>query len=252
MAFAYSVSGRDENRPLFWRVLAVLLAIDALLLIAPVAAAGLVQLGLLESVPHLLKIQPIWGLPSLFIYLKWLLLAAFLGLAWRASGTPLLLSLALIFLLLLVDDSLELHEQLGTAVKDRLGFGGGFGLRPDDLGELTIWAGYGGLCFGLFAIGYRRSTPAERRLGHVFLFGIAALAGFGIVVDMLGVAVYDLGRGNLNRAIRFFFDRLEDGGELVVASLLLAFAYATWAFGGDTALRQLQGWRSGTGSLTPS
>ncbi len=221
--------------PAFRRVVVGLLSIDALLLLAPVVAAALVYLGVLDNVPRQLRIQPVWGLPSLFIYLKWLLISIFLATAWRSNGEPLLLSLALIFALLLIDDSLELHERLGTVVKDSFGYTPAFGLRGDDLGELTIWAIIGVMAFAVFALGYWRSSPEGRRIGHVFLLGIAGLAAFGIVVDMIGVLVHDLGEGLVNRFVRSFFDYLEDGGELAVASLLLAFAFTIWRHHTPTA-----------------
>lgn len=227
MAFSLTALRRTVAEPSFRRIVATLLLIDVLLLLAPIVAGGLVYLGLLEAVPQQLKLQPVWSLPSLFIYLKWLLIAACLATAWRKSDEPLLLSLAIIFGLLLIDDSLELHEQLGTATKDWLGYGPAFGLRGDDLGELTIWAILGAVCCAVFALGYRRSSLAGRGIGHVFLLGIAALAACGIVVDMLSIMAHDFGDGTVNRATRFLFRCVEDGGELMIASLLLAFALVT-------------------------
>ena len=93
----------------------------------------------------------------------------------------------------------------GTVVKDSFGYSPAFGLRGDDLGELTIWAIIGVMAFAVFALGYRRSSPEGRRIGHVFLLGIVGLAAFGIVVDMIGVLVHDFGEGLVNRAVRYFF-----------------------------------------------
>jgi hypothetical protein len=228
MASSLTVLQTKAPEPSFRRVVAALLSIDVLLLLAPVLAGALVYLGMLDRVPHQLKIQPVWGLPSLVIYAKWLLIAICLTQAWRANGEPVLLSLALIFAFLLLDDSLELHEQFGTLVKDGLGYAPALGLRADDFGELTIWAIWGSASLAVFALGYWRSSPAGRRIGQIFILGIAGLATFGIVVDMLNVLAHDVGEGLLNQIVRYLMTNLEDGGELVVASLLLAFAFTTW------------------------
>ncbi len=228
MALSLTAPATKPSEPSFRHVVIALLSIDMLLLLAPVFAWVLVCLGMIDRVPHQLRIQPVWGLPSLVIYAKWLLIALCLTQAWRANGEPVLLSLALIFAFLLLDDSLELHEQLGTLVKDGFGYAPAFGLRGDDLGELTIWAIWGSASLAVFALGYWRSSPAGRRIGHIFILGIAGLAIFGIVVDMLSVLAHDVGEGLLNHVVRYLLTNLEDGGELVVASLLLAFAFATW------------------------
>ena len=228
MALSLTALATKPSEPSFRHVVVGLLSIDLLFLLAPVFAGALVYLGMLDRVPHQLKIQPVWGLPSLLIYAKWLLIALCLTRAWRGNREPVLLSLALIFALLLLDDSLELHEQLGTLVKDGLGYAPAFGLRGDDLGELTIWAIWGSASLAVFAVGYWRSSPAGRRIGHIFILGIAGLATFGIVFDMLNVLAHDVGEGLLNQIVRYLLTNLEDGGELVVASLLLAFAFTTW------------------------
>lgn len=228
MASSLTVLETKAPEPSFRHVVAALLSIDALLLLAPVFAGALVYLGMLDTVPQQLKIKPVWGLPSLVIYAKWLLIALCLTQAWRANGEPILLSLAFIFAFLLIDDSLELHEQLGTLVKDGFGYAPAFGLRGDDLGELTIWAIWGSASLVVFALGYWHSSTAGRRIGHGFILGIAGLATFGIVVDMLSVLTHDVGKGLLNQIVRYLLTNLEDGGELVVASLLLAFAFTTW------------------------
>ena len=228
MALSLTAPATKASEPSFRHVVVALVSIDILLLLAPVFAGVLVYLGVLDSVPHQLKIRPVWGLPSLVIYAKWLLIAICLTQAWRANGEPVLLSLALIFTFLLLDDSLELHEQLGTLVKDGFGYHPALGLRGDDLGELTIWAIWGSASLAVFALGYWRSSSAGRRIGHVFILGIAGLATFGIGVDMLNVLADDVGEGLLNQVVRYLLTNLEDGGELVVASLLLAFAFTTW------------------------
>jgi hypothetical protein len=209
-----------------WPLLLALLAIDGLAVLGQLAGSLGTWLGLLPVTPYLLRLEEPHSLASLAICAKWLAAALFLALAWRAARQPLLLCLALLFLVLFLDDGLELHERLGTSLAQHLDLPSVGGLRGDDLGELAGWALIGGGALVLLGEGYRRSAPATRRLGHLFLGGFAALAVFGIGVDLVSAMASDgagaFGAGALRLALRL----TEEGGELVTASLLLVMAFA--------------------------
>lgn len=203
----------------------VLLAIDLALLLAYVLVYLLKSLGLVATAPDLLRIETQWGLGSLLMYLKWLMIIGLLSLSWRQLREPLLLSLASIFLFFLIDDSLAVHEQVGAQLTQHLGYHNAWGLRGNDFGKLTFWALAGGACLAVFLAGYLQSSRRTQRLGHLFLLGIAGLALVGIGIDLLGVLAKQLDAGFLGRAARFALRTAEDGGEMILASLLAALAY---------------------------
>ena len=210
----------------FGRAAIVLLAIDLALLLAYVLVYLLKSLGLLTAAPDLLRIETQWGLGSVLMYLKWLAIIGLLSLSWRQLREPLLLSLALIFLFFLIDNSLGIHERIGTELMQQLGLEGAWGLRGNDFGKLTFWALAGGACSAVFLVGYVLSNRRTRRLGRLFLLGIAGLVLVGIGIDLVGVLAKQLDAGFVGRAVRFGLRTAEDGGEMILGSLLLALAYA--------------------------
>jgi hypothetical protein len=191
-------------------------------------AAVLAHADLLATIPASLRLDLTWSIASVYTYAKWLLTTLALALAWRTLRQPLLLSLAGIFLVLLVDDSLKLHLWAGAALAAALELPGLPGLPAERLGKLLVWLVIGSACLAAFALGYARSGRAIRRRGHAFLLGIAGLALFGIVMDLLYALTYRLGFDFLGRAVRFAFVLVEEGGETVIASLLLALAVAIY------------------------
>ncbi|MGY1673604.1 hypothetical protein [Geodermatophilus sp. SYSU D00710] len=129
---------------------------------------------------------------------------------------------AAVFAAALADDSLRLHENRGAWLADRLGerlwFPDGLlGLRANDLGEILVWGLLAVVPVVAAALLHRRSDAATRRAS----LGVAALlAGyvlFGGLVDQLHVLV-------MHTAIGDAVGTVEDGGELVVLSLTVAYA----------------------------
>jgi hypothetical protein len=154
--------------------------------------------------------------PEQFQYLKWLastLLCAFafarLYLAWAA-----------LFLYLLLDDSLEIHEALGPVIAELLERGPAYGLRGKDFGEILVSLGAASLVLGSIALCYWRSRDrTARALTLALQPWLAVLALCGIGVDVA------------KRIMRVFYDTewsamiagvVEDGGEMI------AVAYAVF------------------------
>lgn len=212
-----------------WPLLVALLAVDGMALLGQLAGSLASWLELVPATPYLLRLEEPHSLASLAICAKWLAAAVLLALAWRASRQPLLAGLALLFFVLFLDDGLELHERLGTSFARQLELPSVGGLRGDDLGELVAWALLGLSGLALLVAGYYRSSPATRRLGHLFMAGFAGLAVFGIGVDLVSAAsrgIDDAFAGAFaGRALRLALRLLEEGGELMIASLLVFLAF---------------------------
>jgi hypothetical protein len=194
--------------------LAGLVAVDLLLVAVHVAAGLLKRTGTIEG-------WPLWHLgtegsvPEVFNYLKWAALAAVLAVASRRLGSLLLAVLAALFLLVLLDDSLQFHERAGRMLAGLLG-------AEDSMtqaaGEIAYWLATGALFAILIAFGWRASSAAVRRtvLPLACLFGGVVVCGIGFdVLHALSPAGSALGA---------ILGILEDGGEMVFASALLAYA----------------------------
>lgn len=122
---------------------------------------------------------------------------------------------------LFIDDAFRYHEVVGGLLAESLNlsflsdlFGGR--VREQDIGELIAQAFAGGV-FLVFAIwGYISSAPQIRKTGLQF-------AGFLVLLGMFGIVLDILDRTALLKPYAQISKHMEDGGELVVMSLMLAF-----------------------------
>jgi hypothetical protein len=125
---------------------------------------------------------------------------------------------SLLFLYFLIDDSFALHEGYGAFIADFFNFQPIFGLRAVDLGELAVSGFFGVLFLAAIGITYALSTPIDRRVTIEIIIMVILLGMFGVVFDMIEIMVQDV---DISRILRIF----EEGGEMIVASFILFFAY---------------------------
>jgi hypothetical protein len=151
-------------------------------------------------------------------YAKEAATAAALVQVFRASRQPVYLAWAAVFAYALLDDALMLHEWGGAAAAGWLGLPALAGLRPGDLGELLVSAAAGLPLLAASALAHAASNGIARKHSMCLLGCFALLAFFGVLVDMLHIAIVSAGWAV--RGINMF----EDGGELVAMSLAAAFS----------------------------
>jgi len=153
------------------------------------------------------------GYAEFFQYTKLYWLVLLTGLLALRERVPVHAGWLVVFAYVLADDAFSLHERGGTHVAATLGLRPVLGLRAQALGELVIMAVAGSATLGLLALGYWRSD----RPGRVFTHGLArllmALAFFAVGVD----AIHEAVRRTFADAV---FEVLEDGGEMIVVSLM--------------------------------
>lgn len=156
---------------------------------------------------------------EIFGYLKTL---AIVGLLLATPGGPGRLvyrALAIVFVAVLLDDALMVHETLGQRLADALALRPFVGLRPADYGELLVWAGAGMLLTPLAAIGLVKSSGRDRANGLVLLGALAALMVFAAGIDMVHVVVEHAFRGS-----GLLFTVIEEGGQQITLSLSCGLA----------------------------
>jgi hypothetical protein len=121
--------------------------------------------------------------------------------------------------LLLCEDAFQIHEQIGARVAAHFHLPSIAAMQPGQLGEMIVAGVEGATFFIALGATVRSATRATRRLTFVLLGGLAALAGFGVVVDALhSIAPRDT-------QIRAVLSYAEDGGEMLAASLLVWTAW---------------------------
>lgn len=120
---------------------------------------------------------------------------------------------------MVADDGFSIHEDLGLYLADLGEFAPSF-FRPEDVGELIVSASAGLILFSLIGLCYLKGSKVFRSITHDIILLFSGLVFFGVVVDSIHGAMY-LFTGELGL--------IEDGGELVVISLILAYVWAVFS-----------------------
>jgi hypothetical protein len=124
----------------------------------------------------------------------------------------------LLFGYVLLDDSWQLHERLGRWLATRLTFPSMFGLRPIDLGELTVLAVAGSSLVLMISIAYFLSSEQAKQIGRRLAVMLGLFIVFGVVVD----AIHSMTLGHTGAGIAGL---LEDGGEMFVMSIICGYVF---------------------------
>jgi hypothetical protein len=162
------------------------------------------------------------GYGEFFQYIKEFWITALLvlrsvgGGGFRSAGGRLNLGWGLLFLYLLADDSLQIHETMGGLLGHGLGLATWIGEKSQDLGEILVSLIVASLLFSLIGLAHYYSSKADRQLSIQLGRMILALALCGIVIDGL----HSLIPGSLA-----IWPILEDGGEMIVMSLIVSHVF---------------------------
>lgn len=204
----------SSSRSLRARAAAAALALVAADVIA-ISADLLRHAGRLQDVRFAVTTEGGYG--EWLQYGKAAALALMLAAAHRRARAA--LAWAALFAYLLLDDAFALHERLGSAAASVLPLPAFGAMRPEHVGEVLV-LGAIGAAFLAVLVPVMWREAASRRLTAALVPPFAALVLFGV----LGDVVHSLSRGG-----RFHYAAgvIEDGGEMIALSLLVAAAY--WA-----------------------
>ncbi len=136
---------------------------------------------------------------------------------------PLLLSF--IYAFIWFDDSAQYHERAGLKFVLSLDLQPVLGLRAQDLGELMAWALVLPLVVALAIWAWTRRKPGDLGIAALVAASFAALVFFGLVVDMLHVA--------LPEHLDYALGVVEDGGEMVAVAFTAILAVGMLRIGDD-------------------
>ncbi len=194
----------------YW--LLTLLALDLLFI-----AVSLVRPGVSALASPMFSLTEDGGYSELYQYAKWGGIAALMFLASPRHGRGFAVW-GLFALFLLADDALQIHERVGDWVNAWQPFSPPFNLRREDVGELASSVVAGLSFLVLLAGAYRVAAEGFRLATHDFAVLVGMLAVAGVGGDLAHVAL-DPGPA-WNTALTV----LEDGGEMVVASVMCWYA----------------------------
>jgi hypothetical protein len=165
------------------------------------------------------NIERDWSYAEIFGYIKILVIIITLASINKVWKRPVYLTFIVVFVFVLADDALQLHERFGERIAVTLEFGPWGGLRARDPGEMLVWAAAGIPLLGAAAFALVRSPEQDRRNGLLLIAGLAVLALFAVVADMAHVAL-----GSAFRGAYDLLTLIEDGGEQITLSLICGLA----------------------------
>ncbi len=159
------------------------------------------------------------GLAESFMYVQeyWTVLL-FLVLAFQKRKI-IFLGWSLLFLFIMFDDIFQLHEHAGYTISAWLELLPVSFLRANDLGELVFYILVGMVFLLLLVVPYLLTDRETRQLSNQFLVLMGLLIFCGVVLDMFQLMF-------VKQKVMFdIVGILEDGGELVVISVICWYTY---------------------------
>jgi len=129
------------------------------------------------------------------------------------------ISWILLFLFMLLDDSLSLHEFAGEYLAGKYNFQPKFELRAVDFGELIFMALAGLIVLFTLGMTYFKSGAVFRKRTHSILFLLGFLVLFGVGFDMLHEILGE------NLKVGFVIGLIEDGGEMIIVTIMVCYVY---------------------------
>lgn len=159
------------------------------------------------------------GYPEMFQYIKlfWIsLIFVYMGIRKNRAYFV----WACFFGYLLLDDALSYHEYFGAALAEGMSWSSALRLRSVDFGEIVYALLVAAIFFVAIGLAYRKNAIEFRQVSRQLFFLIAALAFFGIAIDMIHIMVSNI------PYVYGFVGMVEDGGEMIVVSLILCYSQA--------------------------
>lgn len=198
-----------------------LLAVDAAFVVLHIGrAVDRYQKWTLATLDHDLLALDIEGsLPEIYQHLKVAATAALLALIFGETRARIYAALSIVFVYVVLDDALVLHERAGTWVAARTDAEPPFGLDTAAVAELLFLVCVGVACLGLVIAATATSDTRHVRTAGLFLVPVAAFAFFGGAFDLLHAVVADAFVG-----ANLLFSTIEDGGELFAMTIACALA----------------------------
>lgn len=177
-----------------------------------------IETGLLRGRPFSLEADN--GMPEAYQYVKQFWVALCMAALFHRTRAAVYSGWTLVLAFLLLDDAFQFHEQAGKWLGTRYALPASFGLRPDDIGELLFVAAIGGVMVLLIGFGYWRGASNARSVSRDMVLLVLALATLGVGVDIVHVITYFEAP-----LLAQFLLILEDGGEMIVVSIMTAYMF---------------------------
>jgi len=104
------------------------------------------------------------GYSEFFQYIKSFWIATLFGIMFFAKRQLIFGVASVLFLYILLDDAMQIHENVGLLLVDQVGLQPALGLRARDFGELIVSATAGSVILTLGVLSYRIGNALARRV----------------------------------------------------------------------------------------
>lgn len=169
----------------------------------------------------LFSIKRDFGYAERYQYIKEFSIVLLLIILAIQSSRIVYLAWTSLFMYLLLDDSLRIHERIGSYLVDYFELQPAFNLRALDFGEFGVTVLFGSLLFLFIGYAYLYSSKEEKKMSkHLFIL-VLALAFCGVIVDTFH-RILPIGSIPYANSIRVL---IEDGGEMFSISLIVVYVY---------------------------
>jgi len=159
------------------------------------------------------------GYAEVFQYIKEFWIVLLLLMLFKEKGKTVFLAWSFLFIYILLDDSLKIHETFGEYLANIFEFQSRFNLRAKDFGELGTSFLFGGFLFLFLVLSYIKSDVRGKIISSNLFILFVILIFFGVFIDMLGIIFH--GRSIVNH----LFILIEDGGEMMIMSVIVAYLF---------------------------
>lgn len=164
----------------------------------------------------LLSIEMDRGYAEIYQYVKeyWIILMLLL-LAVK-NGKAIFLAWSILFMYLLMDDAMQIHERLGSFFADYFEIRPALNLRAQDFGELGVSLLFGSLLFLMIGIVHWLSDTLSKHVSRNLFLLVMSIAFFGVFVDMAQIAI------PWGKQVS---GMLDDGGEMIIMSVAVWYVF---------------------------
>jgi len=157
---------------------------------------------------------------EMFQYAKESIIATMFFLLFVRKQYVICLAFGLVFGYLLLDDALQLHERLGILTAIYFDYFPILGVQAADLGEITISAVAAFFLLSFVGISHYLSDNFLRKVSRNTFLLLIALGIFGIVIDMIHLAMSQCRYWNR------ILGTVEDGGEMLIMTIIVWYIFA--------------------------
>jgi hypothetical protein len=168
--------------------------------------------------------------PEIYQYIKLFWIIILFIYVLKSTKCCSYVSWILVFTYFLCDDALQIHETIGGYIAKSVDFHPPLNLSLQDFGELAVSATMGMLLLAICAWAYLRGSHTYKKISNDMLLFIVVLVFFGVFIDMVHSSIKP------GPVVSLGFGIAEDGGEMVVVSLILWYVFLLAIRNGDSDL----------------